>query len=365
MALTARDLKNNDTTDIGYDLVMDPVTSPVTGDVGVCKLMIGIAGANDGLVSATYPLPVDLGTNNDVIISSGTISLPTNAATDTLQTAGNAILTTIDTSLNAIEASVGGTLTVALPTDAATQTTLAALNAKVTECNTGAVVISSGTISLPTNASTDTLQTSGNASLSTIAGDTTSLDGKITACNTGAVTISAELPAGTQNIGDVDIASSVTLTVDATGQGDVPITLDGEAVVLGAGSAAIGTVVDTPTTSGGLDMYMAVSAASINDDTIKASAGQVYSVQAMNKNTNPRYVKLYNKASNPTPGSDSALLVKTLMIPGNTSGTGMVLNWDKGLDFTTGIAVVIVSGMTTTDVGTIGSEDVVLNVDYK
>lgn len=38
----------------------------------------------------------------------------------------------------------------------------------------------------------------------------------------------------------VDIGSAPTLTVDATGQGDVPITLAGEAVVLGAGSAAIG-----------------------------------------------------------------------------------------------------------------------------
>lgn len=36
------------------------------------------------------------------------------------------------------------------------------------------------------------------------------------------------------------IASMTPLLVDATGQGDVPITLDGEAVVLGAGSAAIG-----------------------------------------------------------------------------------------------------------------------------
>ena len=35
-------------------------------------------------------------------------------------------------------------------------------------------------------------------------------------------------------------AVSGTVTVDATGQGDLPITLDGEAVVLGAGTAAFG-----------------------------------------------------------------------------------------------------------------------------
>ena len=133
------------------------------------------------------------------------------------------------------------------PADPATETTLAALNAKVTACNTGAVTISSalpagnnnigdvdvaslpvafnagaasattqrvvivtdqtaipvsqsgtwnigditGTISLPTGAATE-------ATLS-------SLNGKVTACNTGAVTISSALPAGTNNIGDVDV----------------------------------------------------------------------------------------------------------------------------------------------------------------
>ena len=143
--------------------------------------------------------------------------------------------------------------TVSLPTGAATETTLSSLNGKVTACNTGAVTIStalpagtnnigdvdvltlpnvtlasqanpftsaipisdnagsitvdgtvaatqsgtwnitnvSGTISLPTGAATE-------STLST-------LNGKVTACNTGAVTISTALPAGTNNIGDVDV----------------------------------------------------------------------------------------------------------------------------------------------------------------
>ena len=58
-----------------------------------------------------------------------------------------------------------------------------------------------GTVSLPTGAATET-------TLST-------LNGKVTACNTGAVTISSALPAGTNNIGDVDVAS-LPAVVDAT-----------------------------------------------------------------------------------------------------------------------------------------------------
>ncbi|HEY1268829.1 MAG TPA: hypothetical protein VGH16_16355 [Candidatus Binatia bacterium] len=58
----------------------------------------------------------------------------------------------------------------------------------------------SGSIALPTGAATAANQSTGNASL-------TSIDGKITAVNTGAVTISSALPAGNNNIGDVDVAS--------------------------------------------------------------------------------------------------------------------------------------------------------------
>ena len=114
----------------------------------------------------------------------------------------------------------------ALPTGAALESTLSALNTKVTACDTGSVTVTSN--ALPSGASTSALQggglpaaltVAGNlkvsveetvggdasaanqttmiGSLSTIAGDTTSLDGKVTACNTGNVTIaSSALPTG-------------------------------------------------------------------------------------------------------------------------------------------------------------------------
>ena len=88
-------------------------------------------------------------------------------------------------------------------------------DANITACNTGAVVISSGTVTtvstvtnlaqmggvaislnegaLDTGTQRVTLATDDDAvaHLATIAGDTTSMDGKITACNTGAVVISS------------------------------------------------------------------------------------------------------------------------------------------------------------------------------
>lgn len=41
MALAARDLKNDDTTDAGFDVILDGITSPVTGDVGVTRIDVG------------------------------------------------------------------------------------------------------------------------------------------------------------------------------------------------------------------------------------------------------------------------------------------------------------------------------------
>lgn len=125
------------------------------------------------------------------------------------------------------------------------------------------------------------------------------------------------------------------------------------------------TVDEPPVTSGGLSMHHLTSAATNNATTVKASAGQVYSMQAMNKNASPRYLKFYNKASNPAPATDSSLLVKVIMIPGNSAGAGAVLNWDKGLEFTTGVAYAVVNGASDTDNTSIGSEDVQVNVDYK
>ena len=65
----------------------------------------------------------------------------------------------------------------------------------------------SGTFTLnPAGLATEAKQTVGNTSLS-------NLDAKTTACNTGAVTISTALPAGNNNIGDIDVATLPSVTL--------------------------------------------------------------------------------------------------------------------------------------------------------
>lgn len=103
-------------------------------------------------------------------------------------------------------------------------TSLSSIDGKITAVNTGAVVISSGslTCNAGTNLNTSLLSTS--AKQDTLAGlvdgleaSATSIDGKITACNTGAVTISSSLPAGTNAIGKLSANSGVDI-------GDVDVT---------------------------------------------------------------------------------------------------------------------------------------------
>ena len=119
-------------------------------------------------------------------------------------------------------------------------------DANITACNTGAVVISSGTVTtvstvtnlsqmggqalnmgegtISTGTQRVTLATDddGVAHLATIAGDTTSIDGKITACNTGAVVISS---------GTITTVSTVTSLSQ----------LGGQAINLGEGTISTGT----------------------------------------------------------------------------------------------------------------------------
>jgi hypothetical protein len=223
----------------------------------------------------------------------------------------------------------------------------------------------------------------------------TSIDGKIIACNTGAVTIAAALPAGANAIGKlaanagviigaVEIAAAQTLgtvtNVTTVGTVNSLTQFNGNNIATNSGNKDNGTlrvvlatdqpalsnaqpVNDRPATSGGLTMHRAISAASTNATNVKASAGQVYDIQVFNTNANPRYLKLYNKASAPSVGSDTP--VKTILIPGNAAGAGVVKNWDKGLEFSTGISYALTTGIGDADATAVAANEIVVNIDYK
>jgi len=211
------------------------------------------------------------------------------------QTMANSLPVVIASNQTAVPVSQSGTWnlnnitgTITLPTGAATESTLAAkatestlqsINGKITACNTGAVTIGTqlpsgtnnigdvdvltlpnvtlasqanpftsaipvsdnggsitidGTVAATQSGTWDITNISGTVSLPTGAATESTLstlNGKVTACNTGAVTISTALPAGTNNIGDVDV-----LTLP-----DVAIKTYSSSSVTSVASAAVST----------------------------------------------------------------------------------------------------------------------------
>lgn len=190
------------------------------------------------------------------------------------------------------------------------------------------------------------------------------------------VTRLPSIPAGTNNIGDVDVLS-IAAGDNNIGNVDVvtlPPLVAGTANIgdvdvltlppLVAGTALIGRVNPEPQTSGGLSISRTLSAASTNATSVKASAGQVYTIYAHNSNAAIRFLKLYNKASAPTVGTDTPVM--TLPIPGNTAGAGFVFDTGgMGVAFATGIALALTTGVADSDTGAVAANEIVINLLYK
>lgn len=170
--------------------------------------------------------------------------------------------------------------------------------------------------------------------------------------NAGSLTVDA--PVGTP--------AFVRLSDGAAAITTLPVSI-ATAPVLVTGSATIGKVGLDPQTSGGLTPSMTISAASTNATSVKGSAGQLYGLYVSNINAAVRYLKLYNKASAPTVGTDTPVLV--FAIPGNTAGAGFTIEFTNGVAFGTGIAFALTTGVATADTGAVAANEIVVNLGYK
>lgn len=133
---------------------------------------------------------------------------------------------------------------------------------------------------------------------------------------------------------------------------------------LAAGTNNIGGVTPKPGTSGGLSIGKNISAASTNATSLKGSAGQVYTIYAHNINAAVRYLKLYNKATSPTVGTDTPVM--TLPIPAAATGNGFVLDTGgMGIEFTTGIAYALTTGIADSDTGAVAANEIAVTILYK
>jgi len=156
----------------------------------------------------------------------------------------------------------------------------------------------------------------------------------------GAVTaITNALPAGTNNIGDVDVLSVPALV---------------------ASTATIGDVGLVGRTTGGLTLHRRLSTGT-DSTNVKASAGQLFWAFVTNTNASARYIKFFNSASAPTLGAGTPVL--TFMIPPGSSG--LQITAEQGLAFGAGIGYTLSTGAADTDTGVVAANEVIVNLGYR
>lgn len=152
----------------------------------------------------------------------------------------------------------------------------------------------------------------------------------------------AASPANSLQIGGQFNTAPTTLT---TGDSS-PLQLDslGKLLVNCTGCSAGSTVGLVPQTSGGLALSHTVLAASTNGTSLKASAGQVYEACVNSNASYPIYLKLYNKASAPTVGTDTPVKIIEAQ-----AGVPACMRTEEGFTFGTGIAWAVTKGITDAD----------------
>lgn len=163
------------------------------------KLAHGVDGSATD-TSAAAPLPVE-DANSDAALAAlqaieaaveGTQTISGAVTVSGGATAANqaALLAAVD----GVEAALAGTLAVSGPlTDV--------------QLRAAALPVSATSLPLPSGAATSAKQDTGNAALSTLAGAVAGAEMQVDVLTLPNVTVGAALPAGTNNIGDVDIAS--------------------------------------------------------------------------------------------------------------------------------------------------------------
>jgi hypothetical protein len=107
-----------------------------------------------------------------------------------------------------------------------------------------------------------------------------------------------------------------------------------------------------------------LSGASNNATLVKGSGGIVYNVTAVNSSTTIYYLKLYDKATAPTCGTDTPVLTYPVpFVSGNAGGT-LNVSIPVGVGFTNGIGFCLVANAADND-NTNAATGVTISLVYK
>ena len=114
-----------------------------------------------------------------------------------------------------------------------------------------------------------------------------------------------------------------------------------------------------PRTTGGLSIHRTLDA-NATGVNVKGSAGMVYGIHVFNSAGATRYLKLYNKATTPTVGTDTPVL--TIPI---AAGAARDIPCPTGIVFTLGIGVGATTALADNSTTAPAANDVILDLLYK
>lgn len=144
-------------------------------------------------------------------------------------------------------------------------------------------------------------------------------------------------------------------------------------VYIGAGSIGISSITAGVVVGAGVGMStsnsnalssvsrLAASLANTNANLVKSSAGKIAAITAYNASTSVRYLRIYNKATAPAPGTDTAALVFAIG-PSQQFQFNLA---DIGYYCSSGIGYAITAGNAANDATAVAAGDIVgLNIIY-
>lgn len=348
-----------DTTGLATSAKQDTQTALLTTiDTDTGNIATEVAGLLTDTELRATPVPVSgtvtatpTGTQN-VDVTANTIGL----ATGTKQDTGNTSLASIKTNTDKIpsqgQALEAASTPVVLPaSQITTLTPPAAITGFATSANQTTIIGHVDGI----EASVDGIETligTTNSTLTTIDGRVDGLETLVTSTNTKLdtantslgtldnaisgnemqVDVVASLPAGTNNIGDVDVLSLPALPAGTNAIGKLSANSGVDIGDVDVTSTTFPTPVATSTYSPTRFVDFGSNATA----NIKSSAGNVFSLYCNNENSSDRYIQLHNTATTPAGGTTP---LYSFRVPGSGDilvGTDFFTN--AGANFTTGIA---------------------------
>jgi len=179
----------------------------------------------------------------------------------------------------------------------------------------------------------------------------------------GTVSINA-IPAGTNVIGSVKATDGTNTAAVKAASTAAAATDPALVVTLSPNSAGIlaTPIQSLPTltaTANGLTSSRVNAAASTNATSLKASAGNIGRIDVFNVAAYNVFLKLYNKASAPTVGTDTP--VWTIPV---AAGGGFSADFPRGKSFATGIAYAITKLQADTDTTVVAAGDLTGSIDW-